>query len=241
MNSAWTLKDAKLDCVGYQQIQVIDPNGPTLLWQCELPDTEENELALLAPLDDQRFVALHQFGRVFIGNINQRELSELCDLKCYPDVGAWLDGQNSLLWVAAKHRLHGARRKQLLSLDLNTGELCQALDFPEHSLDCETLQPLAGGRFAFYGRNDKSGYKFRQHWLSLVDTASGQWQQQMLASKPTPETISIRPQRFIDRGRALVLLPAADGIKAGDRGFEYPLSLLNLDRPEEGWTQPVRL
>ncbi|EKE68036.1 hypothetical protein B3C1_17552 [Gallaecimonas xiamenensis 3-C-1] len=241
MPGNWILKNIKLDYLGQHQVQVIDPAGPTLLWQCELPDTGDGELALLAPLDGQRFVALHSSGRVFTGQVAQRQLAELANLGVSGDLGAWLDQAKGLLWVAARHRLQGARHKQLLALNLDSGELAMAFDLPAFDLDLNTLQPLSAGRFGFYGRNDKGGYKFRQHWLGTLDSRSGQWQQQLLDSKPTPEEVSIRRQRFIDQGRALMVLPGADGIQAQGEGFEYPLSLLNLDQPEGSWTRPVRL
>lgn len=52
------LQQAKLFFIGPELIQVIQSadEADTLLWQCELPGTEDGELALLQWLDDTRFL-----------------------------------------------------------------------------------------------------------------------------------------------------------------------------------------
>ncbi|WP_115716900.1 hypothetical protein [Gallaecimonas mangrovi] len=240
MTNDWTVKAVKLDYIGHQQVQVIDPAGPRLIWQCELPDTADGDLALLAALDAKRFVAVHEFGKSFIGQVDKRELTLFSDIDCGADMAAWLDAAKGHLWLAAEDILDGDRDKQLLCADLNAGELIHEFDFPDFALDQQSLQPLADGCFAFYGRNDKAGIKFRKHWLGVVDTRNGQWQQHTLASTPTPQSLSIRRQRFFDRNRALTIVPGANGLTAQEGGFEYALSCINLAAAKEAWQQPVR-
>ncbi len=77
------LQQAKLFFIGPELIQVIQSSAEadTLLWQCELPGTEDGELALLQWLDDTRFLALGQNGLLFVCDYQARSCEQVLDLQ----------------------------------------------------------------------------------------------------------------------------------------------------------------
>lgn len=61
------------------------------------------------------------------------------------------------------------KHRHLAGISLTTGKLITHWPINESDLELETITRHHDGLFAFYGRNDKLGYKFRQHWIDCID------------------------------------------------------------------------
>ncbi|WP_028114035.1 hypothetical protein [Ferrimonas kyonanensis] len=242
MTFPYRLKSLSLDYVGAIQIQVIESTEPPQVrWQGELPGSEDSDIKLLQPLDQHRFVAVTDRGKVFLGDDRQRTVTPLADLSCRYDSGAWLDTDTGRLWLAADFRHKQLNGYRLLALDLNQGTVVANWPIDDSEHDLTTLTRRHDGQFAFYGRNSKPGYKFRQHWIHCLNPGNGDQQRAVLASKPTPVDVTVRPWLYLDRTRGLALMPGADRlIQVDEDRFAFELQLLDLNQGEVLWTREVR-
>ncbi|MBO2625950.1 hypothetical protein I6M44_18060 [Shewanella algae] len=120
------LQQAKLFFIGPELIQVIQSSAEadTLLWQCELPGTEDGELALLQWLDDTRFLALGQNGLLFVCDYQARSCEQMLDLQISGSPGAWLDSHKQTLWVVGRVGIAARRGHSLLKVDLAAWSRC---------------------------------------------------------------------------------------------------------------------
>lgn len=238
----YLLKSISLSYVGGIHIQLIEQQPkPEIYWQCELPNSKDCELTLLQPLDAQRFIAVLATGMIFIGDSERKQLTLLAQFRCGIAPGCWLDTEQQQLWLAANFRHQTLKGRQLVCIDLTTGELLLSQPINTSEIELETLTQRNDGQCAFYARNSKPGYKFRQHWIYTIDPETGEQQKQPLASKPLPDAISMRPGLFPDKTRGLILLPYADSLKQIDSNtFGYQLQMLDLNQGQIVWTKTVR-
>ena len=242
MALSYRLRAVSLDYVGDIQIQVLENSSPArLLWQCELPETQDAKLTLLEAMDDRFLVAVTDKGKVFLGDLGRRQMPQVAELPCSFDSGTWLEPTQQRLWLAGHFRQQPLNGRRLLALDLMTGTLAADWPIDDRDLDLTTLTRRSDGQFAFYGRNSKPGYKFREHWIHSINPDNGEQQRCPLPSKPTPENITVRPWLFQDKARGLALMPAADTLtQVGEDSFAFEVQLLDLNLGEVVWKRVVR-
>lgn len=242
MTFPYQLKAISLSYVGGIHIQVIEPGEtPNVVFQWELPETKENSLSLLAPLDQHRFVATTETGKVFVVDCATEVVSQVANLSCRPFSGHWLDADQQQIWIAAHFSGKQLTGLQLACLCLNSGDLLCHWPIEEPDIELETLTQTEDGQFSFYGLHHKAGYKFRSHFLYRIDPSNGAQHKLPLDSKPVPVDIAIRPWLFQDKGRGLIALPYADCLqKTEDGQYEYELQLIDLNRSQILWTKSVR-
>lgn len=228
--------------VGNIQIQLIDScQSPKVHWQCELPASQDGQLALLEALDSQCFVAATNQGQIYTGNYANKQIELLVKLNCISGAGYWLDKTQRTLWLSAHFNNDLLQREHLVAINLDTGELISQWPLTADGVDEQTLNPCRDGRFAFYARNGKPGYKFRQHGIYQLNPNDGEQQYTQLASKPIPLGVPLRPQLFQDKRRGLILMPAADQLtKLAPNSFAYEIQLLDLNTAEIRWTRTIR-
>lgn len=207
------LQQAKLFFIGPELIQVIQSadEADTLLWQCELPGTEDGELALLQWLDDTRFLALGQNGLLFVCDYQACSCEQVLDLQISGTPGAWLDSHKQTLWVVGRVGIAARRGHSLLKVDLAAMEPVQHWPVSAE-IEPESLILTRDGRVAFYGRNEHGGYRFRFQQLVYFDPSNETWSEQPLPGKPAPVQVSTQDYWFQNRANGLISTLAADGV-----------------------------
>ncbi|WP_417762897.1 hypothetical protein [Shewanella sp.] len=227
------LRGSKLAYEDFQQVQVIDVKNNTLIQQVELPDTEHDQLVLLDWLSDSQWLAVTNFGKIFSAEITHSTCQQLLELPSTSDAGAWLDVDSQSLWFASRRR---DKRKTILHHIQLTNMDVSEWAFPaNHGVDCDSIAHTQQ-MLAFYGRNDKPGYNFRQHWLLTFNCHTHEWQQLAINSKPAPENVPVRPQLFVDKQRGIYVTPFTDRLNShADGHYGYPLQL--LDSQANTWWQ----
>ncbi len=234
------LRGSKLPYEGWLQVQVINTEMNSLIKQIELPDTEDDAHILLRWLSDYQWLAVTSLGKIFISDKDQETCQLLLDLQTYSDPGCWFDTSSQLLWLAGWSRRNGKKTTLLYCINPTTGEIIHEWDFPKNiSVDCDTMMHN-GKRLIWYGRNDKPGYKFRQHWIQSFSIQQKTWEQFFIASKPSPESVPVRPQLFCDYERGQFLMPFCDQVLNPTLDqYSYQLQKINADG-SINWQQTVR-
>lgn len=251
-----TLSATALDYIGPQQVRITrqGDSAPELVAQYELMGTENADIQLLDWLDAQCFIAVCRDGSVYIADAEGKAdggyihaLEPTLKQNFGGDLGVCLDARRERLWMAGRMRLPGARGPHLISFnlpDLAEGPRLALDAMDELRFEYEMLTLRTDGKFALYARNDKGGYKFRDHQLLIIDPDAEQADWIALDSKPTPESVSVRRSQFLFKEPGWLVQSAANEVVAqgeGDeRRFQAGITAINLNQPDASWRLPLR-
>jgi len=230
---------------GWNRIQVLKPISDTrqeLVWECELEGCDD-WIILQAFFDPEGFVIADDRGRVFVGDITQRECRQVVhehSMGC----GAWLDRENREFWHALGEPAGAVNASPtLVCRDLDSWRQLQAFELPEYNRN-DTMVRRCDGCFVFY-HHDYDSLEEGEHGFYCLDPNTGETQYHSLPSKPVPDSSYLNKNMAVCGSRNLAAIPAADEVrvssdKEGRPIFNYQIQLVDLNRFTILWCKTVR-